>query len=119
MLLFEDLEIDTALAERRRGLRVTQERPVRVFEPAAACFFGGRTRDVSSTGLQLTFDAAVDLCPGRLINIAVGCTVSGNPLANRRAMIPACVVWTRLDAEDGFAVGVEFLSNITAFAGAA
>ncbi|HEY0009783.1 MAG TPA: PilZ domain-containing protein [Tepidisphaeraceae bacterium] len=120
MLQFQE-SFTPEVAERRRGLRILQDRPVKVFEPAIARFLNGRTRDVSSTGLQLTFDTDLGLRPGRLINIAVGCEAGGGPLVNRRSLITACIVWTRpdLETEEGMIAGVEFLSNVTAFAGAA
>ena len=39
--------------ERRRGLRIRTSRPVKVFEPAASRYFGGETRDISTTGLRI------------------------------------------------------------------
>ena len=123
MMLFQDFaadrESDVLAAERRRGLRISQDRPVRVFEPNTARFVGGRTRDVSSTGLQITFEQDVDLQPGRVINIAVGCDEGGSPLANRRHLIPARVAWISFRSEEEFVAGVEFLTGITAGAGAA
>ena len=38
--------------ERRRGLRIRQNRPVKVYEPTSARYFGGQTCDISSTGLR-------------------------------------------------------------------
>jgi len=83
--------------ERRRGRRVVQDRPVKVYEPFASRFFTGRTYDVSSTGMCLEFPAWVALRPGRVINVHVGVRADGQPLANRRSMIPARVVWLSLE----------------------
>ncbi|HLL88744.1 MAG TPA: hypothetical protein VK324_05535, partial [Tepidisphaeraceae bacterium] len=44
-------------SERRRGLRIRQARPVKVFEPTACRYFGGQTCDVSATGLRLELPA--------------------------------------------------------------
>src|ERR1700728_3619434 len=38
--------------ERRRGLRIQQNRPIKVYEHTASRYFGGQTQDVSSTGLR-------------------------------------------------------------------
>ncbi len=111
-----DFDNDVLHLDRRRAPRVGQDRPVKVYEPSASRFFGGRTRDVSSTGLQLEFPAFVQLRPGRLINVHIGIQKGGQPLANRRSMIPARVVWMTPDATnpEKLLVGVEFLSYITA-----
>jgi hypothetical protein len=39
--------------ERRRGLRIAQNRPIKVYEPSIARYFGGQTQDVSATGLRI------------------------------------------------------------------
>src|SRR4051812_11905343 len=70
--------------DRRRGLRITQTRPIKLFEPAAGRYFGGQTLDVSTTGLRVTLPGHSPLRPGRLVNIHVGLSDSGLSLANRR-----------------------------------
>src|SRR5689334_2394569 len=80
-------------AERRRGLRVRQHRPVKVFEPLGSRYFGGQTEDVSSTGLRIELPAYAALRPGETLSIHVGLTRRGETLANRRQMIPVRVVW--------------------------
>ena len=55
--------------ERRRGLRVLQNRPVKIFEPLAGKYFGGQTEDISATGLRLELPAAAALRPGKVLNI--------------------------------------------------
>src|SRR5438132_3800440 len=80
-------------AERRRGLRIRQNRPVKIFENAAARYFGGQTQDISSTGLRLELPASAALQPGETVCIHVGPSQSGYALANRRQMMPARVVW--------------------------
>lgn len=117
LVVDEAVDSDVLPLERRRGLRVPQDRPVKVYEPAASRFFGGKTRDVSSSGLQMEFPLFVQLRPGRLINIHIGTDTGGQPLANRRSMIPARVVWMKPNDEsapDKLLVGVEFLTSITA-----
>ena len=80
-------------SERRRGLRIQQHRPVKVFEPSAARYFPGQTEDVSATGLRLELPLSAPVIPGKLLSIHVGLSESGSALANRRSMIPARVVW--------------------------
>jgi len=53
--------------ERRRGLRIQQTRPIKVFEPTGSRYFGGQTQDVSSTGLRLQLPCSMPVCPGKLL----------------------------------------------------
>jgi c-di-GMP-binding flagellar brake protein YcgR len=101
-------------AERRRGLRVQQARPVQVYEPGGARYFGGVTEDISATGLRIELPASASLRPGKIITVHV------SRLANRRQMIPARVVWIDRGATMGQVVaGVEFLASIAAHLDAA
>lgn len=109
-------------AERRRGLRIRQSRPVKIFEPTGSRYFGGQTEDISSTGLRIELPAHANVRPGATLSIHVGLSHKGESLANRRQMIPARVVWvsrhksrknSRLEA------GVEFLARIAAHLDAA
>lgn len=110
-------------AERRRGLRITQNRPVKVYEPLSARYYGGQTCDVSSTGLRIELPASMPVGEGKVITIHVGLNEKGQALANRRAMIPAKVVWLErsFDSSDRPRVmaGVEFVSSIAAHLDAA
>lgn len=109
--------------ERRRGLRVRQSRPVKVLEATGGRYYGGRTRDVSSTGLQVELPAHAAVWPGAILHIHVG-VGDGGPLANRRHMVPARVVWVErtrwmaaaADDSVGATVlaGVEFAASISA-----
>jgi len=119
---FDDGEIVTDAAERRRGLRVRQARPVKVYEAAGARYFGGQTEDISATGLRIELPASADLQPGEVLNIHVGLNRGGLMLANRRQMMRARVVW--VDRRGGTALGyvvagVEFLAGISAHLDAA
>lgn len=101
--------------ERRRGLRIQQNRPIKVFEHTAARYFGGQTQDVSSTGLRLELPRSMPVRPGKLLSIHVGIGTAGQPLANRRNMIPARVVWVNPPVQPEArtqAVGVEFMASI-------
>ena len=86
-------ETSDASFERRRGLRVRQQRPVKVYETTTARYFGGRTEDVSTTGLRIELPAFAPIREGETLNIHVGLSNTGESLANRRQMIPARVVW--------------------------
>ena len=111
-----DESADVDGIERRRGLRVRQTRPVKVFEPAGARYFGGQTEDVSATGLRIELPAWAPLRAGDALNIHVGLNGKGQTLANRRNMIPARVVWVSRTAggQPTMEAGVEFLNNIHA-----
>ncbi len=108
---------DSANPERRRGLRIRQLRPVKVFEPTVSRYFGGQTEDVSATGLRLELPLSAPVGPGKLLNIHVGLGDSGQSLANRLQMIPARVVWVNRGKAKGartMTAGIEFLSSIVA-----
>jgi hypothetical protein len=107
-------------AERRRGLRIRQERPIKLYEPTASRYLGGQTQDNSSTGLRIELPAWAALRTGHVVNVHVGLNQRGESLANRRQMIPARVVWVRTGAAAGRVLaGVEFLSSIAAHLDAA
>ena len=107
--------------ERRRGLRIRQNRPVKVYEPTTSRYFGGQTEDISATGLRVELPAYVPVRVGEVLSIHVGLSDAGQTLANRRSMVPARVVWVnrarRIDGK--LETGVEFLSSIAAHLDAA
>ena len=107
--------------ERRRGLRIRQNRPIKVFEPTTSRYFGGQTEDISATGLRVELPAYVPVRVGEVLSIHVGLSQSGQSLANRRSMVPARVIWVnrarRIDGK--LETGVEFLSSIAAHLDAA
>ena len=110
-----------AATERRRGFRIRQNRPVKVYEPTTSRYFGGQTEDVSVTGLRVELPAYAPVRVGEVLSIHVGLNQSGQTLAHRRAMLPARVVWvnraSRIDAK--LEAGVEFLASIAAHLDAA
>ena len=126
MLLLSDAVTDAGVGadanagtifERRRGLRVRQNRPVKVFEPLGSRYFGGQTGDISSTGLRIELPAYAAVRAGETLSIHVGLSRKGETLANRRQMIPVRVVWVNRDAagtSGKLQAGVEFLANIAA-----
>ncbi len=127
LLLREPMQLDEVApgsdeTERRRGLRIRQNRPVKVYEPTTSRYFGGQTEDISVTGLRIELPAFVPVRVGEVLSIHVGPNQSGQVLANRRQMIPARVVWVnrsgrRVDAK--LEAGVEFLASIAAHLDAA
>lgn len=119
LLLHEAIGCETesnepAGSERRRGLRIQQDRPVKVLDPVAGKYFGGQTRDVSATGLQIELPLHATVRIGETLNIHVGLTRTGESLANRRQMIPARVVWVNrsLIGRKTLTAGVEFTASI-------
>lgn len=105
-----------ATSERRRGLRIQQNRPIKVLDTLAGRYFGGQTRDVSATGLQIELPLHATVRKGESLNIHVGLSSTGETLANRRQMIPARVVWVKRStlANKTFTAGVEFTATIGA-----
>ncbi len=109
-------------AERRRGLRIEQARPIKVFDPMTSRYFGGQTCDVSATGLRIELPASMPVREGKTISVHVGLNDQGQALANRRAMIPAKIVWIdrSMDSQNPKVMaGVEFVVSIAAHLDAA
>src|SRR5688572_2148726 len=107
--------------ERRRGLRIAQNRPIKVLEPTSARYFGGQTADISATGLRIELPVSAPVRPGKVLSIHVGLSLAGESLANRRQMIPAKVVWVdRSNGSTGkLTAGIELLATIAAHLDAA
>jgi len=103
-------------SERRRGLRICQNRPVKVLDMLGGKYFGGQTQDVSATGLRIELPAHATVRMGETLSIHVGLSADGSSLANRRQMIPARVVWvSRANANRKMTTaGVEFAASIGA-----
>ena len=126
MLLYAEPMAHTAAAddasrrdvtERRRGFRVRQNRPVKVYEPTTSRYFGGQTEDVSATGLRVELPAYAPVRTGDVLSIHVGLSQSGQTLAHRRQMLPARVVWVARDTTrfgGKLEAGVEFVTAIAA-----
>jgi hypothetical protein len=129
MLLFAQPKNDRSSSteavpsERRRGLRIHQNRPLKVFEPTTSRFFGGQTCDISSTGLRIELPAFMPVAEGKMISIHVGLNEKGQALANRRTMIPAKIVWIERSVDSSnkpqVMAGVEFVASIAAHLDAA
>jgi hypothetical protein len=121
LTLHPAVEDDTYTLERRRGLRIQQNRPIKVYEPVSSRYFGGHTWDISGTGLRVELPRNALVQPGKLISIHVGPSDAGQPLANRRHMIPARIVWIdrRKERENTVQAGVEFIPSIAAHLDAA
>ena len=113
---FPDTRTMDGGVERRRGLRIRQNRPLKVLESGLCRYFGGQTQDISSTGLRVELPASMPLRAGRLLAIHIGLNGRGEALANRRQMVPARVVWVKRGqlGQRVLAAGVEFLASISA-----
>ncbi len=98
--------------DRRRGLRIGQLRPVKVYIPSAGRYIAGRTRDVSAAGLQLELPRGTPLQSGRLLSVYLGSDHDGGTLAHREQMMPARVVWVRSDGQMPTMAGVELLAAV-------
>ena len=112
-----DAETAPGASERRRGLRIRQTRPVKVYEPVGARYFGGQTEDVSTTGLRLELPLYANVQPGEMLSVHVGLSSKGETLANRRQMLPARVVWVnRMSGQNKgrMEAGVEFIASLGA-----
>lgn len=111
MLCLAQREVHTDVndvTERRRGFRISQSRPVRVFDPANGCFIAGETRNVSASGLQIRLPLASDVRAGSTLNVAVA---GNNGGMNRSGLIAARVIWTHLSFETGLTAGIEFITG--------
>ena len=116
-LVSDDVDTTEEGIERRRGLRIREKRPVKVFDAAAAKYFGGCTEDISATGLRIELPSYAPVEPGDTLSIHVGLNRIGESLANRRQMIPARAVWVNREdfrISGRLEVGIEFLSTIAA-----
>src|SRR4051794_39951526 len=114
------MQDEETLPERRRGLRIRQNRAIKVFEPAASRYFGGQTHDISSSGLRLKLPLATPVRPGRIVNIHVSSENDG--LGNHRQMLPARIIWIDREGDripGRMVAGVEFLSAVAAQANVA
>lgn len=107
---------DVFSSDRRRGLRIPQKRPVKVFDPVSGRYFPGFTLDISGTGLRLGLPTSMPVFEGRVVTIHVGHEGRQEPLANRRNMIPARIVWLDRtpDASRQVMCGVEFVQRVSA-----
>ena len=116
----DDIDLSDSHCERRRGLRIRQARPVKVYETSGTKYFGGRTEDISATGLRIELPASAALQPGKLLSVHVGLNRGGSMLANRRSLIPARVVWIAQGRSMAYvSAGVEFIASIAAHLDAA
>ena len=107
-------------AERRRGLRIRQARPVKVFGACGSNYYGGQTEDISATGLRIELPASAPVQAGAIVSVHVGLNRAGESLANRKQLMPARIVWVDRTFERGYAIaGIEFLASIASHLDAA
>jgi hypothetical protein len=96
------------LAERRRGLRIKQCRPVKVYEPRTSRYFPGQTADISQSGLRLTLPLSTPIVPGNTLCLHIA--NSNSALASRHQMIEAKVIWLQRTSTQLMA-GLELFST--------
>ncbi len=117
LMISERMQLADSGIERRRGLRIAQDRPVKVLNPVGLKYFGGTTRDISSTGLRIEVPLGAPVQQGEELAIHVGLSDRGMSLANRRHMMRAKVVWidrSRAKKSGKMQLGVEFMASIAA-----
>lgn len=105
------------LSERRHGLRIRRNHPIKVYEPNLGRYFGGQTEDISSSGLRIELPASAPVRTGKVLNVFVAPAAEGQSLIQRRQMVPVRVVWTDRVSQcvrGRLVAGVEFLSKIAA-----
>jgi len=92
--------------ERRRGLRIKQERPVKVYEPRTSRYYPGQTADISTSGLRLSLPLSTPIIAGNTLSLHIASSCS---FASRRQMVEARVVWMRRD-HGQLVAGLELIS---------
>ena len=111
---------DPIAIERRRGLRISEQRPVKVFEPLTARYFAGITGDISTAGLKVQLRGGVPIRPGKVVHVHVGAKENGLSLVNHRQMMPARVIWMKREPNSAQLIaGLEFIASIAAHLDAA
>lgn len=122
MTLHQPQNDESLVLERRRGLRIQQSRPIKVYEPMASRYFGGQTCDISATGLRIELPVGASVRPGCTVCVHVGPNDDGQGLVHRRQMIPVRVIWVdrRLSGDrPKLMAGVEFTATVAAHLDAA
>ncbi len=110
----DSLHLTDSGSERRRGMRVRQDRPVKLLDPRSGRFFGGKTCDISATGLRIELPLFASIREGETVNVHVGLSSSGQTLANRKSMMPAKIAWIDRSFDGKIEAGVEFTASISA-----
>ena len=93
--------------ERRRGLRIKQQRAVKVYEPRTSRYYPGQTADISAGGLRVSMPLSTPIIPGHVLCLHVAANCS---FASRRQMLEAKVIWMRRDGAELLA-GFELLPS--------
>ena len=95
-------------AERRQGMRIRQERPVKVFCAAAGRYVPAQTVDLSPSGLRLVLPASAPVAVGALLEVHVAATARGLGVVSKRSMVPARVMWMERSGGQGVQVGLQY-----------
>ena len=101
--------------ERRRGLRIKQQRPVKLYEPRTSRYYPGQTADISASGLRLRLPLSTPIVVGNTLSLHIASNCS---FACRRQMIEAKVIWIHRDNSNLLA-GLELLPTAAIAATAA
>ncbi len=96
--------------ERRRGLRIKQQRPVKVYEPRTSRYFPCQTADISLSGLRLSLPLSTPIIADNTLCLHVASAHSNCDLVSRRQMIEAKVIWMYRDKTQLMA-GLELVST--------
>lgn len=98
-------------ADRRRGMRIALDRPVKLLEPRLRRYIAGRTRDASASGLKLELPGSAPLGVGARVQVLLG--IDGDAaVASQREMLPARIVWMQrgsVGARQRLLAGVELV----------
>ena len=101
--------------ERRRGLRIKQQRPVKLYEPRTARYYPGQTADISASGLRLSLPLSTPIIAGHTLSLHVASHCS---FASRSQMVEAKVIWMQREGSQ-LVAGLELLSSAAVLARAA
>ena len=83
MLMLQDaMDVETESpescgSERRRGLRIQQNRPIKVLDTIGGRYLRGQTRGISATGLQIELPVHATVRMGEMLNVHIGLNRTG------------------------------------------
>ena len=101
--------------ERRRGLRIKQQRPVKVYEPRTSRYYPGQTADISASGLRVSLPLSTPIIAGHTLSLHVASNCS---FASRNQMVEAKVIWMQRKGSQLMA-GLQLLASAAALVRAA
>jgi hypothetical protein len=99
--------------ERRRGLRIRQARPIKLFDPSAARFAAGRTCDISADGLRIELPILAPVYAEQIVYVHISESCDGHAQATQKQLVPAKIIWVDRTRRDALTAGIELLTNIS------